>query len=102
MKIDNKFQFEDRYDNEDFNTTIFWITAPCDILEEEYIDAEFATISIEIPMDDFCAEKATVLVSPTKFDGENGYCDYDWREMGLSIEDTQKLIDICLKGYQKG
>lgn len=100
MIIDNKFQFEDRYDSELYETTTFYIIAPKEILGDKYPDAEFATLSIEVPTERMFDYNATVMVSPTKYDEqEEGYMDYDWCDLELPLEDIRKLLDIGMKGF---
>ena len=52
-------------------------------------------ISVEYPLNCPEAYAATVMVSPTRDLGEDGYEDYDWSDLELSLSDIEALIGMA-------
>lgn len=75
-----------------------YFTAPREILEGEYPEAVSCEICIELPSDNPVAENATVMISPTKPEGEDVLTDYDWNHFELPAEDIKKLISLSRQG----
>lgn len=62
---------------------------------ELYPDAVHTEISVEYPLNCPEAYAATVMVSPTRDLGEDGYEDYDWSDLELSLSDIEALIGMA-------
>jgi len=90
--IDERIMFEERYDNPVYGTTTLYFTAPVEMLDGEYPDAESTEICVEFPTDMPYAEESTVMLSPTK-DG----LDYDWFDAGMAYEEIEALIALAEK-----
>lgn len=61
----------------------------------DYPDAVHTEISVEYPLNCPEAYAATVMVSPTRDLGEDGYEDYDWSDLELSLSDIEALIGMA-------
>ena len=72
-----KVILEDQYKSDEYETMTLYFIAPKEWLEGLYPDA------------------ATVMVSPTRDLGEDGYEDYDWSDLELSLSDIEALIGMA-------
>lgn len=88
--IDKRIIFDEKHENEAFETTIMYFTGPKDLINKKYPEAESMEISVEVPTKYPDAENATVSFSPTK-DG----LDYDWHEITIPLEDIDALIKLA-------
>lgn len=99
-EIDNRIQFEERYDSEVYKTTTLYFMSEKSLLDEilpgKYPEAESMEISVEFPTDKPEAHMASVMISPTK-DGE----DYDWTSWNILNEKIEGLIDLGMKAQEK-
>ena len=78
---------------DDHNTTTLYFTAPKEMLNGEYPEADSMTISVEFPTDHMEACCASAMYSPTAYNPEeDGYSDYDWHDMDISYEDIERLF----------
>lgn len=109
MKLDNyisQIEFIDIYINEKYGTTTLYFSAPKEMLDGKYSEAEFMTISIEFPTDHHEASDTHVECSPTEYDEEtDSYTDYDWFDVDMSYEDIDKLFviyEMWIKQFNKG
>ncbi len=89
--IDQRIQFDERYDNPEFNTTTLYFIAPVELLKGKYPEAESMEISVEFPTDKPEASYADVMFSPTK-EGS----DYDWFYGGMSYGEIEALIRLAM------
>ena len=105
MSIDSyisQIEFIDIYVGEDWETTTLYFSAPKEMLDGVYPEAEFMTISVEFPTDYPEASEASVEYSPTKHDDEDdSYTYYDWFDIDMSYEDIEKLLDMYRKWLDK-
>ncbi len=91
-------QFDDVMECEDSNTITYYFKAPKEMLLDDYPDALYATISIEVPIDCQEARYASVCISPTReFEDDGIECteDYDWCDYDMWIGDVERLLDIA-------
>lgn len=105
MIMDKRIEFEERYDDEEYETTTFYFTADTSLLKElvgdKYPEADGMTISIEVPINNIEASEASVEISP--YEDDNGFIsDYDWTDIYLPYEETEALIDMALKSENNG
>lgn len=92
---ENRIVFEEAYESELYRTTTLYFTGPKSLLKDEYDDAEFSTISVEFPNNNREAKSCMVMISPTKYDEENGeYIDYDWFDYPISYEEIERLLEL--------
>lgn len=90
--INKRIKFDERYDNEEYETTTLYFIAPKDMFIREYPKAVEMEISIEFPKDcDDAPCVATVGVAPRNEDGE---C-FDWYEIDLPYSDIAELIELA-------
>ena len=87
-------KFEEKYQDEEYDTTTFYFICPKEMLEREYTDAEHATISIECPTNQIEANVASVMISPTKKVYDNTMLDYDWRDIDLSYDQIEEFLNL--------
>lgn len=91
--------FDERYDNEDNETTTFYFVAPKEMLDlyfpapNWYPDAVSMEIAVEVPTECMESRLAGVSVSPTRND-DGQLSDYDWFDIDMSYEDTDALIKL--------
>lgn len=90
-----KVILEDRYKSNEYETMTLYFIAPKEWLDGFYPDAVHAEISVEYPLNCPEASAATVMVSPTRDLGEDGYEDYDWNDLELSPSDIETLIGMA-------
>ena len=96
--IDKRIWLEDRYDNEECGTTTLYFVAPKEMLNGKYPEAESMEISVECPTEHICAEYATVMCSPTRYDEETEcYTDYDWYDVDMPYDEVEELIALAKK-----
>ena len=76
-----KVILEDRYKSDEYETMTLYFIAPKEWLDGLYTDAVHTEISVEYPLNCPEASAATVMVSPTRDLGEDGYEDYDWSDL---------------------
>ena len=89
----SQIELREWYINETYNTITLYFTAPKEMLNNKYPEAEFMTISVEFPIDHQEACCAGVSCSPTRYIfEEDSYVDYDWFDMDISYEDVEKLF----------
>lgn len=93
-----RVEFEDRFDNEEYNTTTLYFIAPKEWLNDLYPEAIHAEISVEYPFG-FTpdAKFASVMMSPTRADENGNSEDYDWFDVDLSLSDIEALISLAEK-----
>ena len=90
-----KVILEDQYKSDEYETMTLYFIAPKEWLEGLYPDAVHTEISVEYPLNCPEAYAATVMVSPTRDLGEDGYEDYDWSDLELSLSDIDELIGMA-------
>ena len=95
--IDKRIEFDEAWNKED-NETVLYFIAPTEMLYGDYPEAVSAEISVEFPTDLAEAEYATVEISPTRYvEEDDGYEDYDWREIIIPDEEINALIELARK-----
>lgn len=100
LTVDPQIVFDERYDDEESETTTLYFIAPKEMLSEygyNYPEAVSAEISIELPMGTLLAERACVGISPTDADGS----DYDWNDIELPYDIVNELIKLAEKNGGK-
>lgn len=98
--IDKRIEFEERYDDGEGTTTLYFI-APKEMLKttmiKDYPEAVAMEISIELPTNNMEARYAGVSVSPTRYvEEDDGYEDYDWYDIYLPYDEIEELIDLAI------
>lgn len=91
-KVENRsfienIQFDEEYECEAYDTITYYFTAPKEMLNGKYPEAESMEISVEFPVNHCEPQYASIMASPTK-DG----LDYDWFDMELSCNEIEQLI----------
>ena len=98
--LDKRIKFEERFDNDTYNTTTLYFIAPKEMLKtmmvKDYPEAISMEISIEFPIDCIEARYADVCVSPTNEEGE----DYDWYDIDLPYNEIEALIELAKKNLK--
>ncbi len=95
--IDKRIEFDEAW-NKDDGETVLYFTAPKELILGDYPEAVSIEISIEFPTDHAEAEYATVEISPTRYvEEDDGYEDYDWREIIIPNEEINALIELARK-----
>lgn len=99
--LDKRIKFDERYDDEDYETTTLYFIAPKEMLKNfiptnEYPEATSMEISIEFPINHIEANYANVCVSPTR-EAENGTEDYDWHDVQIPYNEIEELIKLAEK-----
>ena len=90
MNIDiSQIEFEERVDNEEYDSVTFYFIGPKELVADKYPDAEHTTISIECT---HTLRNAHVMISPTK-----SGMDYDWCDVDLNCDILEKLILMGIK-----
>lgn len=90
-----KVILEDRYKSDEYETMTLYFIAPKEWLDGLYPDAVHTEISVEYPLNCPEASVATVMVSPTRDLGDDGYEDYDWSVLELPLSDIEALIGMA-------
>lgn len=90
-----KVILEDRYKSDEYETMTLYFIAPKEWLDGLYPDAVHTEISVEYPLNCPEASAATIMVSPTRDLGEDGYEDYDWSYLELPLSDIEALIGMA-------
>lgn len=85
-----RIKFDEKVKSSEYKTTTLYFTAPKELLNKKYPDAESTEISIEFPTAYPDANHATVMASPTK-DG----LDYEWFDLEMTNEDINALIALA-------
>lgn len=101
LTVDPQIVFDERYDDEESETTTLYFIAPKEILSEygfEYPEAVSAEISLEFPIDVLVAEHAYEQISPTDANGS----DYDWNDIELPYNTICDLIELAEKNEKNG
>lgn len=94
--INNRIKFDESYISEEYGTITLYFTAPKEMLNGKYPEAESMEISVECPREYIEARYSMVMFSPTKYDEEEEcYTDYDWFEVSLPFEKVEELIKIA-------
>jgi hypothetical protein len=94
--LDKRIKFDESYISEEHDTITLYFTGPKELLVGDYPEAESMEISIECPREYICAEYANVEISPTRYDEEeDGYTDYDWRDIDLPYDEIEALIKLA-------
>ena len=94
--LDKRIKFDESYVSEEHNTITLYFIAPKDLFDGIDEEAESVEISIECPREYISSKYASVEYSPTKyFEEEDGYIDYDWREIDLPYEEIEALIKLA-------
>ena len=92
---EDRIIFEEAYESELYQTTTLYFRGPKSLLKDEYDDAEFSTISVEFPSNNREAKSCMVMISPAKYDEENGeYIDYDWFDYSIPHDEIEKLLEL--------
>lgn len=100
LTVDPQIVFDERYDDEESETTTLYFIAPKEMLSEygyNYPEAVSVEISIELPMGTLLAERACAAISPTDADGS----DYDWNDIELPYNTINDLIKLAEKNGGK-
>ena len=91
----SRIVFEEAYESELYQTTTLYFRGPKSLLKDEYVDAEFSTISVEFPNNNREAKSCMVTISPAKYDEEKGeYIDYDWFDYSIPYDEIKKLLEL--------
>lgn len=94
--LDKRIKFEESYVSEEYGTITLYFTAPKEMLNGKYPEAESMEISIECPSERTSARYASVMFSPTKYDEESeSHTDYDWFDVDMSYEEIEALIELA-------
>lgn len=104
--INKRIKFDEKYENEEYNTTTLYFTAPKELLKtylphipyETFKDAISMEISIEFPIGYADDNSIYASVSPTR-ETEGGTEDYDWYEIYLPYNDFLELKALAEKAY---
>ena len=89
-------QFEERFDNEEYNTTTLYFIAPQEWLSTSYPEAIHSEISVEYPFGFIPeANTATIMISPTRLDRDGNSEDYDWFDIDLTLSDIEALLSLA-------
>lgn len=95
--IDKRIKFDEGWNKED-NETVLYFTAPKEMLWGDYPEAVSMEISLEFPTDHAEAEYVDVCISPTRYvEEDDGYEDYDWRDISMSNVEINELIELARK-----
>lgn len=104
----NKVRFEEIYYTERYSlingesvfqpvvkTAIAYFTVPEEWLCRTYENVQFATLTVEYPVNDpsYAAEHSVVMISPTKL-YKGAYEDYDWFPVRLKSSEIEALIAL--------
>lgn len=96
---DDRIKFEERYDDDEYETTTFYFVGDKSLLMElvgnKYSDAEGMTLSIKCPTNCIDTCNASVEISPHK-DIDGVVTDYEWADINLPYEAIDTLIDMAL------
>jgi hypothetical protein len=85
----DRVEFEDSWDNEAYDETTMWFTAPVEFLPpKKYPDAKTATISVTYPLG-----KPEQFQMPIKISPCDGETDYDWQD----FKSTANAVTVLLK-----
>jgi len=98
--IDKRIKFDERYDDEEYETTTLYFTAPKEMLYEfnipEYPDAVSMEISIEFPTNHIEAAYGECCISPTvEIDG--GTSEIDWWDVNIPYDEIEELIELAIE-----
>lgn len=88
----SKILYATTYVDDEEETQTFYFTAPKEMLNGKYPEAENMTISIEVSLNHPDARYAVVQCSPT----EDG-CEYDWYDVNWPYEDIEALLKLAEK-----
>lgn len=88
----SKILYATTYVDKEEETQTFYFTAPKEMLNGKYPEADRMTISIEVPFYHPEARYASVQCSPTV----NGQ-SYDWRDINWPYEDVEALLALAEK-----
>lgn len=93
--LDNRIQFDERYNNEEYEETTLYFMTHKDVLGGKYPEAVHAEISLHFPINDIRSDSCYIAaISPTmKID--DSYTDYDWCDLDLSDEEIDDLIILA-------
>lgn len=94
--LDKRIVFEEEYVSEEHGTVTYYFVGPRELLGEEYLDVEAATISVECPIDKQESRYAQVEISPV-YGGSN----YDWIDVDLPYEEIDALIAWARKSRKE-
>lgn len=93
--LDKSIVFEEKFVDEEFETTTLYFIAPKEILNGKFPEADFATISVEFPTSNPRPEFSSVMYSPAVYEEENdAYEDYAWFDVELSYSEIAELLLI--------
>lgn len=96
--LDKRIEFEERYDNEEHETTTLYFIAPKELLDGKYPEADRMEISVEFPTNHMEPAYASVAFSPSKHEAEeDAWTDYDWYDVDLPYDEIDALITLALK-----
>ena len=92
----DEIKFDEMFESEDTGTTTFYFTAPKEVFNGRYPEADSAEIRIEFPTNNMDTSNTIVAFSPTK-DGE----DYDWYDVYLSEDDIKMLLRLSKSSIKR-
>lgn len=92
-----KVMFDERYRNDEHETETLYFFAPKEWLGDSYPEAIHSEISVEYPIAHPEAIHATVMMSPTRVNENNGVEDYDWYDIVLLPSEVEQLMDLASK-----
>lgn len=88
----SKILYTDIFVDEENESKTFYFTAPKEMLNGKYPEAESTVISIEVPLNCLSVKYASVQRSPVL----NGQC-YDWHDVALTYNDVGALLTLAEK-----
>lgn len=94
-----EIRFEEKYVDEENETTTLYFIAPKEMLKDyipkkDFPEAVSMEISIEFPTEHIDANYGYVCVSPTR-EIEGGSEDYDWHDVQISLSEILQLIALA-------
>lgn len=91
-------EFDERYENNEFNTVTFYFIAPKEYLNKLHPlgttipNTVSAEISIECPMDHIEANFASVMIATTVSNEDDGMEDTNWCDIDLPYSIIEDMI----------
>ena len=97
----NKVMFDEQYKSNEHETVTLYFFAPKEWLGGRYPEAISAEISVEYPIAHPEAIYATVMMSPTRVNENDGVEDYDWYDIVLLPSEVEQLMDLASKALRE-
>ncbi len=88
--IHSEIKFDEKFVSVENETTTFYFTAPKEMLNGAFPEADSATLSVEFPTGHCFARNSTVMLSPKKNNS-----DYAWQDIELPDSDIDDLISLA-------